>query len=120
MGRPGAKTAQPRFSFSFYYFCFAILSKFQTLVFKFEFVGEFHTQIKCTIKSANMKEYFYSCIFFFIVYILCLLFLFSFFYTFNILISKFKLVSQFEYKYQKCKNFILRCIFLYLFILLFG
>jgi hypothetical protein len=68
----------------FYYFCFAFLSQFQILVFEFKFVGESHTQIKCTNKSANMAEYIYSCIFFFILYILFLLFSFlSFLFPFS-------------------------------------
>jgi hypothetical protein len=61
---------------SFLILCFAFLYPFQNLIFEFEFAGEFHQQIKCTNKSANMKEYIYSCIFFFIVYILFLLFSF--------------------------------------------
>jgi hypothetical protein len=64
-----------------FYYSFAILSKFQTLVLKFKSVDKFHTQIKCTTKSANMKEYDYSCIFFIIVHILFLLF-FSFIFLF--------------------------------------
>jgi hypothetical protein len=64
-----------------FYFSFAILLKFQTLVLKFKAVDKFHTQIKCTTKSANMKEYNYSCIFFIIVHILFLLF-FSFIFLF--------------------------------------
>jgi hypothetical protein len=52
--------------------CFAFLSPFQNLLFEFDV--EFHTQIKCTNKSANMKKYIYSYIFFLIVYILFLFF----------------------------------------------
>jgi hypothetical protein len=78
MGMVGGSSAgfRPRRRFPFYPFllCFAFLSPFQNLLFEFKFVVEFHTQIKCTNKSANMKKYIYSYIFFLIVYILFLFF----------------------------------------------
>ena len=56
--------------------CFAFLSPFQNLLSEIEFVGEVHPRIMCTNRYANMKVYIYSCIYFFIVYIIFLPFSF--------------------------------------------
>jgi hypothetical protein len=76
MGMVGGSSVgfRPRRCFPFYPFLlyFAFLSPFQNLLFEFDV--EFHTQNKCTNKSANMKKYIYSYIFFLIVYILFLFF----------------------------------------------
>jgi hypothetical protein len=74
-----------------FYFSFAYLSKLQTLVLKFKSIDKFHIQIKCTNKSANMKEYKYSCIFFIIVHIL--FFCFSPFFSFYNLWFEYPLLN---------------------------
>jgi hypothetical protein len=38
--------------------CFNFLSCFQILIFKFKFVCEFHTEMKCTNKNNSIMKYF--------------------------------------------------------------
>jgi hypothetical protein len=51
-------TGLARLGFSFSFILFEFLSQFRIFVFNFEIVHEFHTQIKCTNKSASMMQYF--------------------------------------------------------------
>jgi hypothetical protein len=69
--RAGEKSAHAQFFF-IVFFSISVLPffpNFKLWFFKFKFVDEFHAQIKCTNKSANMKKYNFSCIFFIIMYI---------------------------------------------------
>jgi hypothetical protein len=80
-------------SFLFIYISwFAILSKFQTLVIKFKFVGEFHRKTKFKNINANINRYNYSCVYIYIsLFIIgCILFLF-----FSFLFS-----SLFKFRFQ--------------------